>query len=96
MRQPLEVAWTLLLIWQVQISTLEEQRVSTMKPRRKLKLRVNSASAPRSCGTCGLTIRMREYKKTVLCTEILEIVDSDFEDVCEHYVERSESTGLLV
>jgi hypothetical protein len=32
---------------------------------------------------------MREDTKVVLCTAILDVVDADFEEVCEHYEERS-------
>jgi hypothetical protein len=67
-----------------------------MKIGRRLKLGSNNTSALRSCGNCGKTIRMREYKNTVLCTAILEMVDSDFEDVCEHYEERPEASDLLL
>jgi hypothetical protein len=33
---------------------------------------------------------MRDDTENVLCTEVLKIVEADFEDVCENYEERSE------
>jgi hypothetical protein len=43
-----------------------------------------------SCGRCNKTIRMRGERNFVLCTDILEIVDAGFEDVCECFEERTE------
>jgi hypothetical protein len=37
---------------------------------------------------------MRDETDSVLCTAILGIVDADFEDVCEHYVDRPEYSDL--
>ena len=51
----------------------------------------NNAMSSKCCGSCSKTIRMREETKVVLCTAILDVVEADFAEVCEHYEERPES-----
>ena len=53
----------------------------------------NAAVAPKSCGKCGNTIRLREETKALVCTAILDVVKADFVEVCEHYEERAENSG---
>ena len=53
----------------------------------------NAVVAPKSCGRCGKTIRLREETEVVVCTAILDVVKADFNEVCEHYEERAENSG---
>jgi hypothetical protein len=54
-----------------------------------LKSELKKSTASRSCGKCAYTIRVRDNLNDVLCTAILGMVDANFEDVCEHYIDRS-------
>lgn len=49
-----------------------------------------------SCGQCDKTIRMREDTNIVLCTAILEVVEANFSEVCEHYEERSKHQRTVI
>jgi len=49
----------------------------------------------RSCGRCDKTIRMREDSNNLLCTATLDVVQVNYEDVCEHYCERAQQADIF-